>query len=182
MGMCCQGHSVCDRCHGGLPDPKKCPECRQVFNTSPPRNFALEKIVLGATLSCCNSGCEFVGKASEMCLHKQECEFRPLTCSCMFKGGCTAQVPIRLFRDHMLEHHAQKIKRLSTVRLSFDEAFMDKYPGSWPRFCDFDNDVVVVTTRFLDCNLLVCRTTSQERAFLHIGIFHGCRPKPCSVQ
>ena len=76
---CKNGHIVCQKCHGKLSLPKKCPSCQERMPHTTERNLALERIIdrleLGI-LSCTNEGCDHEGPKPEMDAHAAKCEYR----------------------------------------------------------------------------------------------------------
>lgn len=98
--QCVNGHSVCFQCQ---PKLDKCPSCFGRYIGT--RNFDLEFVFAGMTLSCSNSdfGCTENLKGDDLVKHEKECPFKPYECTLcqMWNGKKSA------FRNHLQTKHPQ---------------------------------------------------------------------------
>ena len=76
---CQNGHIVCQKCHGRLSQPTKCPSCQVRMPNLPERNLAIERMIdrLGlGIISCTNRGCTHEGPKPVMDAHAAKCKYR----------------------------------------------------------------------------------------------------------
>mmetsp|Transcript_38660 Transcript_38660/g.122899 ORF Transcript_38660/g.122899 Transcript_38660/m.122899 type:complete len:255 (+) Transcript_38660:165-929(+) len=105
--LCPEGHGICaNDCFATLPEPKKCPQCRQAFGTRLGRGIMVEQIIADGFWNC-KHGCGLKCCGSEMANHLEECPGRPTKCP-----GCNDLVA----PGDMAQHFTAKSHRLDNAK------------------------------------------------------------------
>ena len=81
--QCHEGHCYCVDCWDRLPDPRRCPECRQPVPQAN-RNRAVEQAIAALEESCAH--CGEVTTRGAMAAHLSACPQRPTVCAAEAAG------------------------------------------------------------------------------------------------
>lgn len=122
---CLGGHYCCGECRQQVPH---CPTCRSTPIQA--RQVLLEKVrdaaLFGTTQACsyASTGCTFLGKHQDLCLHEGVCTFRLVSCPAAHRaGGCDWRRPLRQLAQHLHENGCANIlKFVPSTRVPTSES------------------------------------------------------------
>jgi E3 ubiquitin-protein ligase SIAH1 len=107
LGICANGHSICDRCKT---QTTTCPVCRAEFLNT--RNRTLERVleVLGEVRVRCHFhffGCTFISSVHDITDHETICSRKPYKCPV---SGCNLEIPLDRVKMHLTMKHNVPIR------------------------------------------------------------------------